>query len=408
MISRYADPGVDLLWGPESTYSTWLLIEKTVLDAQRQLAVIPADQTRELSYKLHMEYIGAAAVDRIVELERTTKHDVAAFLAYLRERLGDDGRWIHFGLTSSDIVDTTLGMRFKWMQDPLLETVGRLYNAIDRWSANVTPVLGRTHGQSAEPTSLGARATHWKATLEPAATACWAGCRQVQRVKLSGPMGTFAHNPVEVEALAAQELEMPPLGAGASQIAPRAGLAAWASAAALVAAACAKVATDVRLMNMLGEVYWEQTAGQVGSSAMAHKNNPIVAEQVCGLATMAQGYASMLQPLSLWLERDLSHSCVERVAVPDLWHVLLHVMRQTTTMLNSMRVDAPMVEENLWKAPEAWVHVMTLEEVGNGTSLEEARASAMIGMMHDDRGGYAPEYFTRQYPPNHVGSWEAK
>lgn len=404
MIPRYSHPEVERLWSPAATYEMWLEIETEVLAAQRHVGLVPAPPTAPLVYRLRNKdnanhpLIDDPAVEDIQALERRTKHDVVAFLEWLRHEVGEDGQWIHFGLTSSDLVDTAQAMRFRAMHTVLLAEMGNLVSALCRWALDDTPLVGRTHGQPAEPTSMGVRAHHWLATVQNPITAVSAATRSMQKMKLSGPVGTFAHNPPEIEQLVAKELRLTPMGAGASQIIPRSALALWASAAGALAAACAKIALDLRLMNMLEEVRWEQTEGQVGSSAMAHKNNPIVAEQVCGLARLAQGYASALQPMDGWLERDIAHSCVERVAVPDLWHVLLRTLQQTTRMLNDLVVDGAIADQHLADYPEAWVHVNTLEEIKRGTSLDEARESALIGAGYFDFGEHDAAWFTRQYP----------
>jgi adenylosuccinate lyase len=190
------------------------------------------------------------------------------------------------------------------------------------------------------------------------------------------------------------------MGEGASQVTPRTHLALWASAAAAFAAACSKIATDLRLMHLLGEVHMAWGEGQIGSSAMAHKRNPIVAEQLTGMARVVQGYASMLQPLDLWLERDISNSSVERIAVPAIWHLLFHVTKQTTELLRSMQLDENLATERMADNANAlWTHKITLESIrSNGMSYDEAREYALefdiesYDIMGDAR------WFTRNYP----------
>lgn len=399
MISRYSHPTVTQLWSDEWTYGTWLDIEIAVLDAQRRHDVLDGDDVSDLWSWLRGITINEGTVADIKQIEQTTRHDVAAFLQRIRQARGlPDAAYLHYGLTSSDLVDTAQGVRFSRLHPTLLVGLGDLTSELVKLAADKTPMLGRTHGQPAEPTSMRARAWHWLGVIEPPMTDLSEYTRRMQVAKISGPVGTFAHNPPMVEAAVAMEFGLRPMGPGASQIVPRSDLAGWASAAARLAASCAKIATDLRLLNLTGEVGWMQSEGQVGSSAMAHKNNPIVAEQVCGLARVAAGYAQMLQPLDLWLERDISNSSVERIAVPDLWHVILRVIEQTTAMLRDLHLDHTMIEEELANHPEAWTHKMTLETIPDAQDLEEARESARIGALHGDTGGYRPGWFMRNYP----------
>lgn len=400
MIGRYSHPLVSACWTSQTTHALWLQIEKAVLDAQIEESMFPAEKeahVQALRAALDtIEFTGEAEAE-IVACERTTKHDVAAFLEWVREQV-PHGELLHFGLTSSDLIDTSMGVRFAQLYHMVVDAFRDLISAITDLTEMGIPMLGRTHGQPAEPTSLAVRAWHWLATLEPAMVAVHRHSKFMRVAKLSGPVGTYAHNSPAVEIRAAKALGLQPHGPGASQVVPRTTLALWASSVGAFAAACSKIATDLRLLHLTGEVYWDQTAGQVGSSAMAHKNNPIQAEHVCGLARLAGGYAQMLQPVDLWLERDISNSAVERVAVPDLFHVLMRITDQTTDMLQTLKVDQSVIRDNLDTHPEAWVHKMTLDEAIGGTDIKEARESALIGMSHGDRGGYTEEWFTRNYP----------
>jgi adenylosuccinate lyase len=386
------------LWSDEWTYDAWLEIERQVLDAQRRHEVIPADAASELISRLRKYHFDIEAAGKVRAIERVTKHDVAAFLQYIRDN-EVYGQWLHYGLTSSDLVDTAQGMRFRELHRLLLHDLGELMQQVGRWTGHDIPMVGRTHGQPAEPTSMRARAWNWLATLELPITTLTRVSRQLQVAKLSGPVGTFAHNPPMVEAEVAVELHLRPMGAGASQIVPRSALAMFASTAAVLAQACSKIAMDLRLMNLAGEVWWTQSDGQVGSSAMAHKNNPIVAEQIRGLAQLVGGYAQMLQPLDLWLERDISNSSVERVAVPDLLHVLFRLIAQTTEALRTMEVKAGIATINLAdNANSLWVHKETLAGIADGYDWNEARdLGKEVQVESYDIAGDA-RWFMRNYP----------
>lgn len=399
MIPRYSHPEVTELWSLEWTYAAWLAIETRVLIRQ---AADPEHPVPQVATCVLIDQLTEMAfhdddVEDVLAHEEETRHDVAAFLAWLRDEVGEDGRWIHYGLTSSDVVDTAQGMRFKEMYEPVLRQSGLLQNELTRLTADPTMLVGRTHGQAAEPTSMGARAWHWSSNLTLPITDLVRDTRRMQVAKLSGPVGNYAHNSPKIEAQVAQDLLLQPHGPGASQIASRAPLAAWASSAARFVQAAAKVGIDIRLMNMMGEATVKQAPGQVGSSSMAHKRNPIREEQLSGMARLAQGYADMLQPLSLWLERDISNSSVERVAVPDLWHIVMHTMDVLLEVLRDFEINAYIADLRIDDAcNELWVHTNTLAAIQGGMPYEDARE---WGQTADMCGSYAEaSAFMRNYP----------
>lgn len=401
MIPRYSHPLVSELYSDEWTYGAWLEIEQQTLYQQRKWGTVPGPTTDGIAAWLGRVYMNDTTSGEIRAIERTeTHHDVAAFLLYLRRaRANEDGKWIHYGLTSSDLVDTAQAMRFKRLYMALNELLRDLVGSIASWTEEDQPMLGRTHGQPAEPTSIRVRAVHWVATIEEAMRALRWHTRAMCTMKLSGPVGTFAHNPPEVEAAVADLLGLIPRGAGASQVVPRTSLALWASSAATLVHGLAKIGTDLRLLNMTGEVSWEREPGHVGSSAMPHKNNPIEAEQLSGLARLAAGYAAMLQPLDLWLERDISNSGPERVAVPDLWHVLFHAISKTVAVMETLELQPFIIEMHLMNdANAAWSHKETLAAIQDGETYEDARTMGReVQVESYDVVGDA-RWFTKQYP----------
>jgi adenylosuccinate lyase len=386
MDSRYSHPDVTRLWSRTTTYRLWLDIEKEVLAAQRHYhhpdPSILGD-THDLLNHLETMVIELDDVSWMAGHEETVKHDVVAFLDWLRVTARANSvatgseRWIHYGLTSSDVVDTAQGMRFREMRDIALSTMSNLLSALNVWSNDTTAIVGRTHGQRAELMEMRARGYHWLTTLATGMADLSRNTSRMSICKLSGPVGTYAHNPPEIESRVARQLGLKPHGPGASQMASRAPLAAWASSAALVVEGCAKVAHDLRLMNLTGELLMHQTPGQVGSSSMAHKNNPIKAEQLGGMARMARGYALMLQPLDAWLERDISSSSVERVAVPDLWHVVLHSVRTLTELLNSMQLNKWNIDNQIRESSDVLVADRTNHGILMGKDVDTARKDAM-------------------------------
>jgi adenylosuccinate lyase len=378
MDDRYRNPQVTALWDLPWTYDAWWRIEQAVIRAQIEEGIIDRAEVEPILQTLQPNFNDPRVLSDLAIQEVKTKHDVAAFVKYMREWLGSPhGRWIHFGLTSSDLVDTAQGMRFRALHSTALASGAELVSQVHRWRSDQTIVVGRTHGQPAEPTTIGVRAAHWAALVESAMDQLLVDTRKMAVAKIAGPVGTYAHNPPTVEARVASTFSLA-VPVGASQIVPRGDLGRWANSAAELVQACAKVAMDFRLMNLLGEADEPQTNGQVGSSSMSHKNNPIRAEQVAGLARLAAGYASMLQPLDLWLERDISNSCVERVAVPDLWHVVLHAIDQTTLLLSRMELNTFLIRMHVEEDANAlYTCATTLAEIRDGMEADEARAFAL-------------------------------
>lgn len=407
MDDRYVHPRVSELWSPAWTYAAWLEIETTTLRAQIGEGIVPdTDETTGLLARMQHLSFQDTHIPEIRRIEEKTKHDVVAFLIWLRGEVGQDssGRWIHFGLTSSDVVDTAQGMRFRAMHRIVLAALGSLISETTRLIDDRTPVIGRTHGQVAEPMEMRARAWGWLGMLQTGVAELSRRTSHMGVCKLSGPVGTFAHNPLPIEVSVADQLNLRPVGNGATQIASRAALAVWATAANLTVQACAKIAHDIRLMTLLDEVKVPMADGQVGSSSMAHKCNPIRAERIGGLARMASGYALMLSDLSTWLERDIAHSSVERVAVPDLWHITMFCLEETTAILRGFDVQ-PQVE----MPGDAYVSWFTLRYIERGHDIEIARKLALEqATMHPLDPGYdqdmqrpASTAFMANYPEVH-------
>jgi adenylosuccinate lyase len=380
MIPRYSHPLVGAEYSDRTTYVQWARVELATLAAQIRHGIVPAEQEEQALRALAGLDFTQKAVNQIQAIEReVTHHDVAAFLFWVRKECPDDtGKWVHFGLTSSDVVETAHGLRFAALYRPMVDRIANVISALTRYAAIDQPMLGITHGQAAEPTSIRARAMHWISTVAGPTTHLSLLTRRQMICKLSGPVGTFAHNPPVIEQEVAKALELIPMTTGASQILPRTPLAMWANTVAVLLGGYSKICTDLRLMNLSSELYWPRAGTHVGSSAMVHKNNPIEAEQMSGFARMAQGYAQMLQPMDLWLERDISHSSVERVAVADLWHLLFMATERMVELLGSAELIPLLIEQNLAnRANEAWSHKTTLNAIRDGMGWQEAREFAL-------------------------------
>jgi adenylosuccinate lyase len=403
MIPRYEHAQIARIWNRAAEYQYWTCVELAALQAQRNRGVVPWDQTDALyAWLATRPLFNFERAVAIRELEKTTQHEVVAYLEFMRAWRGDeDAKWLHFGLTSSDLVDTTLGLRMKASHGIWMRRQADVYSALMLIGDMDWAVLGSTHGQPAEPTSMAIRAAAWRANIALAVGAVELHGKQTWRAKTSGPVGNYAHNPPGVELDVAGLLELEPAGPS-SQIVGRSALAMWASSCASLLAAYAKVAHDLRLLNRDGEVWWSWDKDRVGSSAMPHKRNPIEAEQMSGFARIAAGYALMLQEQPLWLERDISNSAPERIAVADMWHIVLRATETMAQVLKFKPIGAGQVYNLETRANAAWSHKTVLDEIRDGQTYEQARELGReVQIESYNIAGDAKEAFLG----NHPGSW---
>lgn len=381
MDPRYEIAIVSETFRPRNRYALWLEVGHAVVKAQAKLGMVPQDAADHIVGVLHPDDLGSSHVSRIEKWERKTDHDVAAFLSWWESACGPGhGRWVGYGLTSSDLVETALGLQFKNLEYTFESFSGEL----ERWLKSTakihtdTPLLGRTHGQPAEPTTLGLRLRQWQGMIHRSRLALSLAWNEMKVCKISGPVGTFSLNPLEVEHAVSNELGLYAVGHTSTQVVPRDRMARWASAAAQTVAVCAKIGVDFRLMASRGEVqeHWPQE--RIGSSAMPHKRNPVKAERLAGLSRLAAGYAAMLQPVDLWEERDISHSSVERVAIPDLMHVLFFALDQAHGLLSKARWDEEVMANGLLATDRLpYTSRIAMGHVGGGASRSSARQAAM-------------------------------
>lgn len=321
MIPRYSRPEMADLFAPKARLGLWLEVELAAAEAMAELGLVPAADIATLRRKV--AEAGPALVDpeRVEEIEKVTRHDVIAFLTHLEERLGPEARWLHLGMTSSDLLDTALAIQLVRAGDLLLEGVDRVLAALRRRALEHrdTPCIGRSHGIHAEPTSFGLKLLgHW-AEFRRCRDRLVTARGEIATCAISGPVGTFASVPPEVEAAVARRfgLAVEPVS---TQVIPRDRHAAFHCALALLASAVERLATEIRHLQRteVGEVEEYFHPGQKGSSAMPHKRNPVLSENLCGLARMIRAaVVPALENVVLWHERDISHSSVERVMLPD-------------------------------------------------------------------------------------------
>ncbi len=374
MIRRYTLPEMGAIWSEAAHFEAMLRVEIAVARVQAAHGLIPAAVIEPIATRARVD------VDRIAEIERTTDHDVIAFVSQVAETVGPEGRYLHFGLTSSDVVDTGLALQLQAAGQRLLGDIDRLLAVlIARARAeSETVMMGRTHSVHAEPTTFGLKLAGWAFELDRGRVRLAAAVDEIGTGKISGPVGTYSHLGPEIEAevLAALGLHTDPVS---TQIVQRDRHAALLAAMAIVGGSLERFATEIRNLQHteIGEVQEPFAAGQKGSSAMPHKRNPIISERIAGLARLLRGYAhTALEDQPLWHERDISHSSAERVILPDATIVLDYMLVKLTGVVEGLVVRSERMRENI--ARGLGLHassrvLTTLIETG-GLPREEAYA----------------------------------
>ncbi|HEY1909140.1 MAG TPA: adenylosuccinate lyase, partial [Myxococcaceae bacterium] len=349
MIPRYSRPEMVALWTSPARLRRWRDVELAALEGMVKAGIAPADALAQCRARSGDFDDGDAA--RIDEIERTTRHDVIAFLTFMEERIGPSARWLHFGMTSSDVLDTSLGMILRDAADLLLAGVDRAMAAVKAraFEHRRTVMIGRSHGIHAEPMSFGHKLAIWYDELRRGRERLVRARAVIAVGKISGAVGTFAHLPPAVEEQACRLLGLTPAPAS-SQVIQRDRHAEYFGALALLATSIEKFAVEIRHLQRteVREVEEPFAAGQKGSSAMPHKRNPILSENLTGLARLMRGYAlAALEDVPLWHERDISHSSVERVIGPDATVTLDFMLHRFAGLVEQMRVSPEQMRKNL-------------------------------------------------------------
>ncbi|MGO9830140.1 MAG: adenylosuccinate lyase [Myxococcaceae bacterium] len=349
MLSRYSRPEMASLWSAPARLRRWRDVELAALEGMVRAGIAPKEALLEC--RARVGDFDDADVRRIDEIERVTRHDVIAFLTFLEERIGPSARWLHFGMTSSDVLDTALGLVLRDAADLLLQGVEGAMAAVERraFEYKRTPMMGRSHGIHAEPMSFGHKLALWYDELRRGRERLVHARKNIAVGKLSGSVGTFAHLPPEVEEHACLTLGLEPAPAS-SQIIQRDRHAEYFQVLALLGSSLEKFATEIRHLQRteVREVEEPFTAGQKGSSSMPHKRNPILSENLSGLARMLRGYSvAALENVALWHERDISHSSVERMVGPDATTVLDFMLQRFTTLVDALRVYPERMRSNI-------------------------------------------------------------
>ena len=383
MIPRYARPEMTALWSPETKFRIWFEIEAHAADAMAELGVVPKEAARAIWEKGRNATFDVARIDAI---ERDVKHDVIAFLTHLAEIVGEEARFVHQGMTSSDVLDTCLAVQLSRAADILIADTDALMKALKAraFEFRRTPMIGRSHGIHAEPTTFGLKLAGFYAEFARARARLVAAREEIATCAISGAVGTFANVGPEVEAHVAEKmgLKVEPVS---TQVIPRDRHAMFFATLGVVASSLERLATEIRHLQRteVGEVEEYFTEGQKGSSAMPHKRNPVLSENLCGLARMVRSAViPAMENVALWHERDISHSSVERFIAPDTTITLDFALVRAAGLIEKLLVYPERMRANLDHAG-GLVHSgrVLLALTQKGVSREDAyrlvQASAM-------------------------------
>ena len=345
MIPRYTNPKMGAIWSDQRRYETWLHVEIAAADAMAAAGLIPTEAAQDIRER------AAVDADRVHEIESTTQHDVIAFTTAVAEHVGPSARWLHFGLTSSDVLDTAQALQMREACDLILEGVDNLAEAVQRRAEEHrnTPMIGRTHGVHAEPMTFGLKLALWHAELQRHRVRLVDVRETISVGKISGAVGTYAHLDPSIEEQVCKTLGLQSATI-ASQVIQRDRHADLLSRLAILAASLEKFAVEIRGLQKteIGEVEEPFGKGQKGSSAMPHKRNPIGCEQLTGLARLVRANAmAAFENVALWHERDISHSSAERVVIPDSCLALDYMLDIFTFVMTGLRIFPERMRQNL-------------------------------------------------------------
>jgi len=371
MIPRYTGKEMGAIWTETRRYEAWLEVELAVTDALAAAGVVPEGDARTLRSRAAFDIL------RIEEIEQTTQHDVIAFTTAVAEKAGETARWLHFGLTSSDVLDTALALQMRQACDLILTDLDATLEAVRRRAEEHrdTPMIGRTHGVHAEPMTFGVKLALWYAELQRSRARLVRAREAVAVGKISGAVGMFAHLDPSIEEAVCRTLGLTPAPVS-SQVIQRDRHAELLSALAILAATLEKCALEIRGLQKteIGEAEEPFGRGQKGSSAMPHKRNPIGCEQITGMARLIRANAmAAMENVALWHERDISHSSVERVILPDSFIAVDHMLRRFTRIVSGMVVYPDRMLENLGRSRGVvFSGTVLLELAKRGISREQA------------------------------------
>jgi adenylosuccinate lyase len=371
MIERYTRPAMGRIWTEQNKYQRWLDVELAVTETLAEEGVIPKDAAREIIAK------AGFSVERIHAIEAEVKHDVIAFTTSVSEKVGPAARYFHFGLTSYDVVDTALALQVADASAIISSAISSLLQVLEKRAHEFksTVTVGRTHGIHAEPTTFGLKLALWYDEMRRQERRFLEAVETMRVAKLSGAVGTFAHLSPGIEEKVLKKLSLAPANI-ATQVIQRDRHAHYLSVLALIGATLEKIALEIRHLQRTeireAEEYF--SPGQKGSSAMPHKRNPVISEQICGLARLLRtNAAAAMENVALWHERDISHSSVERIIFPDSTILADYLLDRATTMIGRLVVYPDRMRQNL-ELTHGLIHSgeLLLELVAKGVSREDA------------------------------------
>ena len=381
MIERYSTDAMTELWSDENRYSTWLEVELAVCRAWMEDGLVPPGDLKTIEERASID------VKRITEIENEVHHDVIAFVSSLTEKTGPSGRFIHMGLTSSDVLDTAASIVITRGIDILVSALDELMDSLLRaaWKYRYTPCAGRTHGIHAEPLSFGLKILNWYSQAGRDRERLEAARRHISVGKISGAVGTYAHCPPHIEERVCELLGLSPAPVS-SQILQRDRHAEVLYAIASLGAGLERIATEIRHLQRTEVLEAAEPfgRGQKGSSAMPHKRNPILCERICGMARLLRSYSnSALENIALWHERDISHSSVERVIWPDGFHLAHYMLLKMLDIVSGLDVYPESMADNLdLTGGLVYSQRVLLELVKKGMTREQAYSVVQENAMH--------------------------
>ena len=351
MVPRYSRPEMTAIWSAENRYRIWWQIEVFAAEAMGKIGMIPPEDAATIRNAYDANVLGEIDVPAIDAIEAVTKHDVIAFLTWAGEKLGPERRWLHQGMTSSDVLDTALAVQLKQAAALLIADVETLLEVLKRraFEHKLTPTIGRSHGIHAEPTTFGLKLAQAHAEFARNRERLVAARDEIATCAISGAIGTFANVPPEVEAHVARELGLTPEPVS-TQIIPRDRHAAFFATLGVVASSIERLATEIRHLQRTEVLEAEEyfSPGQKGSSAMPHKRNPVLSENLTGLARVVRSAVTpALENVALWHERDISHSSVERFIGPDATITLDFALARLTSVIDKLLVYPERMQKNL-------------------------------------------------------------
>ncbi len=397
MIPRYSRPEIARIWEAENKFKIWLEIELLAAEAWENLGRVPKGTVAKIRKKARFD------VNRIDEIEKTVKHDVIAFLTNVAESVGPDARFLHLGLTSSDVLDTCFSVQLKQCTEIILEDLKGLLKALKRRAIEhkMTPMIGRTHGIHAEPITFGLKVASWYEEMRRHLVRIELAKEEVSVGKISGAVGTFAHLEPDIETAVCQNLGLKP-DSVSTQVISRDRYAVFFARLAILASSVERIATEIRHLQRTEVLEAEEhfSKGQKGSSAMPHKRNPVLSENLCGLARLVRStVVPALENVSLWHERDISHSSVERIIGPEATTLTDFMLVRLTGLIDGLIVYPENMKKNLERMGKlVYSEGLLLWLVESGLAREEAYQQVQKHAMSSWEKGVDFEISVRKDP----------